>query len=132
MVEFKNGMIIETRNGSLYVYVENFVSNAVWAGKKIFVRISDNNVGYLPYINYNKNDLTDKDRIREFDIMKVWIPASPCDFTSKDRLINKKNWELIWERTEKEELPIGDVLDILNDTCEFEITYEDGKFWRFV
>lgn len=132
MVEFKNGMIIETRNGSLYLYTENFVSVNRWFGEKVFVRIGDNDTGYLTYSMYNEDGLMYDNEEDDFDIMKVWIPDSPVAFASKYKLKNKKDWELVWERKEekKEELPLGDVLDILNDNCDgFEITYEDGRFW---
>ena len=133
MVEFESGMIVETRNGSLYVYIENFISVNRWLWQKMFVRIGDNDTGYLTYGMYNKDGLFYDNGEDDFDIMKVWIPDSPVAFASKDKLKNKEDWELVWERKEekKEELPLGDVLDILNDACDdFKITYEDGKFWR--
>jgi len=106
--DLKTGMIVVTRNGRKYVFLDNLV-NEIADLEKVFlsnVELSWNNFNVDDnFININGHD--------GYDIMEVYSPVRICgisDFFIKNSM---DGYSLIWKRKSKEEIDAENLVKCL-------------------
>ena len=97
--DLKNRMVVECRNGNKYIVIDDML-------------LSTN--GYSWLLSYNEN-LTMKQGLSEFDIMKVYNRANSLDF-------NKYMLTLLWECSEVKEVTMAEVEEKFG--CKVKIVKE--------
>lgn len=100
--KLKDGMVVETREGKLYLVRTNYNSE----------KILCNNESWEPVSNYNE-ELKIKDTmitdLKKLDIMKIYTPlfTNPCN--NLDYTFHKDNLTCVWEREEVIEMTLAQV-----------------------
>lgn len=85
--ELKDGMICELRNGSLYIWLNGMPRSFY---------------GHLTGIGM---DLKNEDGYKEFDIINVY----KTDGKNLNKMLDRENLTLIWERKEPKEMTLEDI-----------------------
>lgn len=85
--ELKDGMICELRNGSLYIWLNGMPRSFS---------------GHLTGIGM---DLKNEDGYKEFDIINVY----KTDGKNLNKMLDRENLTLIWERKEPKEMTLEDI-----------------------
>lgn len=97
--DLKNRMVVECRNGNKYIVIDGML-------------LSTNDYSWL--LSYNEN-LTMKQGLSEFDIMKVYNRANSLGF-------NKYMLTLLWQRSEVKEVTMAEVEEKFG--CKVKIVKE--------
>lgn len=97
--DLTNRMVVECRNGNKYIVIDDML-------------LSTNDYSWL--LSYNGN-LTMKQGLSEYDIMKVYNRANSLDF-------NKYMLTLLWERQEVKEVTMAEVEEKFG--CKVKIVKE--------
>ena len=101
--ELKDGMICELRNGSLYIWLNGMPRSFS---------------GHLTGIGM---DLKNEDGYKEFDIINVY----KTDGKTLNKMLDRENLTLIWERKEPKEMTMEEIESTLG--YPIKIVSDDGR-----
>lgn len=85
--DLKDGMVCEIRNGSLYIWLNGRLRNI------------------FKYCSRTGMDLKDEEGYKEFDVIKVY----KTDGQTLNKMLDRENLTLIWERKEPKEMTMEEI-----------------------